>query len=1621
MHTVKKIGRILLYTVGGLVGFVLLVVIGLAIALQMSSVQTWATGKAAGWLKGKIGTEVQVARVDIDLIKTIVIEGVYVEDKSRDTLLYAGKLSVDIGLFAFAKKEVNLNSVTLEHTVAKLRKPASKDEFNFQFIVDAFASKDTTPEPADTSKGWTIDAEKLVLNDIHFLLDNKFEGSELQAEIGNSEIDLKTLDLNGRHPQITAFNLKGARVRFISPAPDTAQITDSVVVKTKEMADPGKPKVLNESGWNLSLAHVKLSDIGIIYEVKNTPRQNRGFDYKHIDAQGLTLELHKIEVRSNDVLATLDHLSFTEKNSGLTLQNLALAAEIHAPFYQVRLKELRTPRTALAGGITAGIRNLEDTAGILNQLYVKGNFRHDSVHAADVAYFVPFLDSVTYAKLALKLDGGLRMDGTTVRARNLSLALNPANFVRLDGLAENVTDVAKLRVQELKHDIALDPRFADDFLPKNSLPAQAYQVGSLRLQGQMSGTLGGLTGRMELDSRPGKLLLERYYYRTNPDFSSHEGSAKLVTHNFRPAVVLGPGLGLGPVSLSADVAGGYSSKAGASLRKGEVVVQQAVYKRYAYRNARLSATYLQNIAHAHLQYADRNLKTDLHAMANMRAKTPVFTADGPLYANPHNLHFTKDTLIVSTRLAARVQGSNLTTMQARASLLQTWMQTPGRRVGLDTLEVRLATDSGQRLVEIRSEVLKARMAGHFDLATVGDALSNFAMRYIPLTGYKPKRNLPPQQFKLAIAIPAKPKALEAVVPGLRIPQPIALDMDFDTKKDILNTNLSVPYLRYQKNMLSGLKLTTLSKSDNWNVDLASETIAADSFIVPKPEVHLSIKENDARFKLRIASDEADNRVRLEGRILGVGDINTLTLGNSELFLKGQQWILDKNAKFEVGANHLLVSSFDLDNKEDSSKGLDIESPGGKLNALQVRLHNLEISDITRLIPPLGYDLGGLINVRADIDNVFTLAGLKANIKIDSLAVNKQQAGTLTVDAEQPAQNVVALKAVLSNLGADLKLAGQYNMVDTTRALDFRLTMDHYQPEKLAPVLHNFVTRWEGDLSADIGIKGSVSTPVIAGFLAFNGKNTLQPTFTQIPYQINDQRINIANRRVQLDHFTLLDEAGKQLTVDGVVNIAYPAEPSLDLKVKADNFHLINTRATDNESFYGTAFITTNLSLKGPASGLAIDGQVETEQGTRITYNLQSSEPGKAGKADFIHFVDSKDSSSYKKLEVAEAQKADLTGLGLSMRIRLKKGTRFLVLVDPATGDKLECEGTADLRFSMRPTGDINLQGDYNLTSGFYSLNLLGIVSRKFNVRNGSTLSWSGDPADAAVNLDAIYTTKVSRYELVADQEDAMSPAEVAAAKRRSPVSVILKITNTLMQPDIKFDIEVPETNSDASGGATGGIVSARIEQIRSNENELNKQALGLIALNRFVATGENGGGGGQTTTEQAEDKANQTVSDVLSSHLSALGEEFLGGVEINVNLAQQQSPDGTTSTGFADKEVGVSVGKSFANDRLHVTVGGVVNTGSTPAANGSSGSSAPSLGDVTAEYRLDKKGELNAKFFRTYNQNLYSSASTERIGTSLAHNKNFSSFRRLFWSKKRTQEYRDQMRRERDKNRAMNN
>ena len=140
---------------------IILINIILYITLSIPAIQKKAADIAVDKLKPIIGTELTLDGIRIRLFNTVELKGLYVEDLQQDTLLDVERIAVRIHALELLKNRISVQKAGLENFVANVHRATPDDPFNFQFIIDAFATeKDTTV--VKESK-WRITAHDVIL------------------------------------------------------------------------------------------------------------------------------------------------------------------------------------------------------------------------------------------------------------------------------------------------------------------------------------------------------------------------------------------------------------------------------------------------------------------------------------------------------------------------------------------------------------------------------------------------------------------------------------------------------------------------------------------------------------------------------------------------------------------------------------------------------------------------------------------------------------------------------------------------------------------------------------------------------------------------------------------------------------------------------------------------------------------------------------------------------------------------------------------------------------------------------------------------------------------------------------------------------------------------------------------------------------------------------------------------------------------------------------------------------------------------------------------------------------------------------------------------------------------
>jgi hypothetical protein len=167
----------------------LALVVLLVIAIQTETVQNFLVSKAATKLSKDLGTKVAVKHVSLNLFNRLNVEGVFIADKQKDTLLYAKALKVRITDWFFLKDNADLHYLGLDGAIIKLQRQDTI--WNYTFLANYFASSDTTKKSA--KKGLNLQPKKIEITNTTFVQNDAWRGETQTAKIGSLTVNVDSL------------------------------------------------------------------------------------------------------------------------------------------------------------------------------------------------------------------------------------------------------------------------------------------------------------------------------------------------------------------------------------------------------------------------------------------------------------------------------------------------------------------------------------------------------------------------------------------------------------------------------------------------------------------------------------------------------------------------------------------------------------------------------------------------------------------------------------------------------------------------------------------------------------------------------------------------------------------------------------------------------------------------------------------------------------------------------------------------------------------------------------------------------------------------------------------------------------------------------------------------------------------------------------------------------------------------------------------------------------------------------------------------------------------------------------------------------------------------------------
>ena len=137
MKVFKHIVNWIIWTAIGLYAIVMLAIHTPWVQRQMGSKVSEIVGK-------KLGTKVEVGRIDLGFLNRLILDSVIIYDQKSQPMLQVARMTAKMDMAPLAVGRIHISSAQVFGAKLRLERPTADAPTNFQFVLDSLASKDTT-------------------------------------------------------------------------------------------------------------------------------------------------------------------------------------------------------------------------------------------------------------------------------------------------------------------------------------------------------------------------------------------------------------------------------------------------------------------------------------------------------------------------------------------------------------------------------------------------------------------------------------------------------------------------------------------------------------------------------------------------------------------------------------------------------------------------------------------------------------------------------------------------------------------------------------------------------------------------------------------------------------------------------------------------------------------------------------------------------------------------------------------------------------------------------------------------------------------------------------------------------------------------------------------------------------------------------------------------------------------------------------------------------------------------------------------------------------------------------------------------------------------------------------
>jgi len=1395
-----------------------------------------------------------------------------------------------------------------------------------------------------------------------FILDQQ---QDTLASIGRIYAQLNKLDLTNNIIGIEKVELEKGNIHLSRAKEDGAYnywfITDYFA---------SSKKTTKKKPFVVTLETIELSDIDFHYDDYRKSYSDFGVDFDHISLRHLNLTANNFNTIDGAVNLDLLSLNGIEK-SGFKIENLSSKASISKNGILLSNLKIKTPRSTIdAPKLNLLMTGFEDFQAFEDSVSFDAKLNKSSVSLYDVSFFAYNLKGMDQV---VEVSGRVTEKVKNLKLRNLELSTGEKTTIRGDldlpdfrnikaaFFSENLNyayvdlnDLGKIKLPDSNSSRYLS---FDKYLHRLSY----FEATNVKLDGFYSqfvlaaDKIKTSLGQVRMDN--GMLFTNNPKNKSLLFERSQASTYDVKIEEFNLGKFLGSN-DFGIVDGTVFLSGEAFSTADIHFTSIEGDINRFDYMNYSYNNIFVTkGQFIDKKFTAKIDIKDDNLDLAYDGFIDFNGNQHMSFNIDLKEALLDKLNIgKKDSVSLTSNFTVNIYGKSANTMYGSISMDGILYTEGDREIRVPEFLINVKRGKIEDEFKITSALGNFSMAGKIDFNTlVSDFLNQFEKVFPglivePIAKTETKKS--PSHFTYDFETNDLNNFLAIFVPDLTISPGTLLKGTYDGLSENFTMKLNSSEIRYRDMKFTGVVV---------DQSLTAESIIAD-YKLARFNYGDSIKLDQVSFVTSGMHNVLQSVLTWNPETANSSDIKWQTtiydnthlkilLEPSYFSINEKRWEIENQSDIEITKTNIQIDRFKL-KRNNQFISIDGNISRNDTDKLNFKVNDLDLAELGSFIGT-SVEMKGLVNGWGYISNPYENLNYIGDASIKGLYINKEEVGDVFVQSQwNRASESVGITGDLMYRGNQtFEFEGSYFTARKENNLDFNLIFDQTDIQFTSAFLDpDLVTNVRGHLDGSLKITGTPDYPKLDGRVKLQGGNG-KLELLGVNFGLNGEII-ADEYGFYINNMPVTDEEGNTGGLIGSVYHSKYTDWNFDLQFNLEGeeqiedenifswsptsklperFLLMNTEYKEGEYYYGKAYGIGSANIFGYTDNIEITVDMKTSRGTKINFPMYGVSDINEEES-FIRFVN-KDTTI-----VLNQPKFDFTGVELDLNFRVTPDAKLKIIFNEQTGDEITATGKGDISMKLDNLGDLTLDGTYRIKEGLYNF-AMGPIKQPFYIQEGGTIAWTGDPYNANIDLKTYYKVNASLSEISPDE------LQGTANMNTQEILCFLDLTESLLKPNIGFDIKAPKANE------TG---KALLSRITSDPDELNRQFFSLLLWKRFQPLKGSTAAGGSAALD--------LVANQINSMLALVSKEY----KMNVNL------DADNLTGENSLEFGVS--KGFLDDRLVFTGSfGVENNVPTGTQNQSM-----LIGDVSVEYLLNESGTFRINIFNESND--YSIIQDKNLG-----------------------------------------